>query len=158
MIIPIVRGGRVLKNVDKYHNFFTIVRKGGKGSKSYDRNYHRGKCLKSWTANQIVLFWPLKEPRTTVLGFKVARFVQLFALSCLYHGLRKFWAGWILVSSHRQTQALNATNCLENLYPLENPNLTREMVDPAIYTNNDMIIVPARCQAILPPSQKLYSC
>ena len=34
--------------------------------------------------------------------------------------------------------------------------LTREMVDPAIYTNNDMIIVPARCQAIHPPSQKLF--
>ncbi len=31
-------------------------------------------------------------------------------------------------------------------------NLTREMVDPAIYTNNDMTIAPARCQAIHPPS------
>ncbi len=30
------------------------------------------------------------------------------------------------------------------------------MVDPAIYTNNDMILVPARCQAIHPPSRKLF--
>ena len=30
------------------------------------------------------------------------------------------------------------------------------MVDPATYTNNDMMIVPARCQAIHPPSQRLF--
>ncbi len=34
-------------------------------------------------------------------------------------------------------------------------DLNREMVDPAIYTNNDMIIVPARCQAIHLPSRNL---
>ncbi len=34
------------------------------------------------------------------------------------------------------------------------PDLTREMVDLAIFTNNDMIIVPAGCQAIHPPSRK----
>ncbi len=43
------------------------------------------------------------------------------------------------------------------LYTVQyNENLTREMVDPALYTNNDMINVPARCQAIHPPSRKLF--
>ncbi len=44
------------KLLKQYHsceswiNIFTIVRRGGRGSKSYDRNYHRGKCLQLWTA------------------------------------------------------------------------------------------------------------
>ncbi len=53
MIMPIVRGGWGMKNYDKYHNFemfnlifFSkndddIIRGGGRGSESYDRNYHR---------------------------------------------------------------------------------------------------------------------
>ncbi len=40
MIIPIVRVGRGLKNDDKYHTVRGIVRGGGRGSDSYDSDYH----------------------------------------------------------------------------------------------------------------------
>ncbi len=35
---------------ESWINILTIVRRGGRGSKSYGRNYHRGKCLQLWTA------------------------------------------------------------------------------------------------------------
>ena len=38
---------------ESWSNIFTIVRRGGRGSKSYDRNYHRGKCLQLWTTPYI---------------------------------------------------------------------------------------------------------
>ena len=44
----------------------------------------------------------------------------------------------------------------QNFKAIGKSDLTREMVDPVIYTNNDMIIVPARCQAVHLPSRKLF--
>ena len=55
-MISIIRGG--LKNDDSYHNFFkgkmmiAVIRGVGRGSESYDRNYHNHKWWKWWTTSK----------------------------------------------------------------------------------------------------------